>query len=127
MDKLCFYVHFDVTKLRENGAVVRAFRTLKLICDELNFMCIAPGVWEFQGEEKDDLAAHALFITRFKQFEIFDKCQYFLARFPDGTIEDCIEEEQKADEKRKQKALKLGWIDKDGNPLPVPRSKKKTP
>lgn len=127
MDKLCFYVDFDVTKLRENGAVVRAFRTLKLICNELNFMCIAPGVWEFQGEEKDDLAAHALFITRFKQFEIFDKCEELLARFPDGTIEDCIEEERKADEKRKQRALKSRRVDKDRNPLSVSKSKKKAP
>lgn len=124
MDKLCVYIHFDVTKLLENGALVRAYRALKAVFDELNFISIEPAVWEFQGEAKDDLAAHALMITRFKQFDIFDKFEYLLVRYADGTIEDCLKEDRKAEEKAIQRAKELGWLDENGNIMPLRRKKK---
>ena len=119
--KLCVYIDFDVTKLRENGAVVRASRTLKLVCDELHFECIEPGVWEFEGPERDDLAAYFLMITRFKQFDLWDKLEYFLVRYGDGTIENGLEETRKAEEVAKVRAEKLGWLDADGNIIPLPK------
>ena len=124
MDKLCVYINFDPKKMRENGGSVKAYRALKAVFDELKFESIEPAVWEFQGNAKDDLAAHALMITRFKQFGIFDKFKYLLVRYADGTIEDCLKEDRKAGEKAITKAKELGWLDKDGKIIPIHKAKK---
>ena len=124
MAKLCVYIKFDVEKLLENGALAKAFKKLKIICEELQFECIEPDVWEFEGPEKEDLAAHYLMKTRFKQFGLWDKLECFLVRYADGTISDTIAETNKAEKITKEQLKKVGWLDENGNIIPMSKVRK---
>ena len=124
MAKLCVYIKFDAEKLLENGAVAKAFKKLKIICDELQFECIEPDVWEYEGPNQNDLNAYYLMTVRFRQFGLWDKLKQFLVRYSDGTIKDCIKETNEAEKKVKERAKKAGWLDENGNVIPLPVAKK---
>ncbi len=121
MDKLCVYVDFDVVQLDKYHTMWGAFKKLKTICEDLNFKCIEPGVWEFQGDPKQALAQHALLTTRFEQFDIMKLFKEYLVRFSNGEIEDCLEAYNEAHER----AEKLGWLDENGKIIPLHKANKK--
>ena len=121
MDKLCVYVDFDVRQLDKYHTMWGAHKKLKTICEDLGFECIEPGVWEFQGDPKQALAQHALLTTRFEQFDIMKLFKEYLVRFSNGEIEDCLEAYNEAHER----AEKLGWLDKNGQIIPIHKANKK--
>ena len=108
MEQLAFYLEIDTDKVLGNGVLWHTFRKIKATADSLEFVCVEPNVWEYQGD-KDEMIVAVKFVRQLEDLGVIDKLEYLLVHFEDGTIGDVLEVVRTPYEKAK----KAGWIEPD--------------
>lgn len=90
MEQLAFYLEIDTDKVLGNGVLWQTFRKIKATADSLEFVCVEPNVWEYQGD-KDEMIVAVKFVRQLEDLGVIDKLEYLLVHFEDGTIGDVLE------------------------------------